>query len=107
MEKPVRLGLRNRLLGAMSDADFALMQTHLVPTKLDFRKRLQSSNRLIKEVYFLDSGLASVVAIGDRGRAQAEVAVVGAEGMTGLAVVLTLIVRPAKPSCKSKAMGIA
>src|SRR5262245_14071579 len=45
MERPVRSGLRNRLLGAMSDADFALIHSHLVPVRLDFRKRSPSDAR--------------------------------------------------------------
>jgi CRP-like cAMP-binding protein len=39
-------------------------------------------------VYFLESGLGSVVAAGNGERRQAEVAVIGREGMTGLPVVL-------------------
>jgi CRP-like cAMP-binding protein len=88
MERPVRSGLRNRLLGAMSEADFALIAPHLEPAKLEFRKRIQSSNRKIKAIYFPDSGLASVVAGGGGERLQAEVGVIGHEGMTGLASIL-------------------
>src|SRR5262245_61909529 len=87
MEKPVQTGLRNRLLRSLSEADFALLQPHLVPTKLDFRKRLQSSNRTVSAVYFVESGLASVVAVATGDHRQAEIGIVGREGMTGLAVV--------------------
>jgi len=78
---------RNRILRAMSNADFALLQPHLVPVPLKFRQRLQSANRLIPSVYFPERGIASVVAIGNGERRQAEVAVVGREGMTGLPVL--------------------
>lgn len=78
---------RNRILNAMSNADLALLQPHLEPVPLKFRQCLQSSNRSIKNVYFPESGIASVVAIGNGERLQAEVAVVGREGMTGLPVV--------------------
>ncbi len=78
---------RNQILSLLSASDFALLAPHLHEVRLNSRQRLQSSNRAIETVYFLDSGLASVVAIG-RGRdARAEVAVVGRAGMTGLAVV--------------------
>jgi CRP-like cAMP-binding protein len=80
--------LRNHVLNAMSNADLALLQPHLEAVPLKFRQRLQSPNRSIRNVYFLESGLASVVAIGGGERRQAEVAVVGFEGMTGLPVVL-------------------
>lgn len=75
---------RNRILRAMSNADFALLQPHLEAVPLKFRQRLQSANRLIPSVYFPERGIASVVAIGNGERRQAEVAVVGREGMTGL-----------------------
>src|SRR5215468_8663374 len=78
---------RNRILNAMSNADLALLQPHLEAVPLKFRQRLQSSNRSIKHVYFPECGIASVVAVGGGERVQAEVAVVGREGMTGLPVV--------------------
>src|SRR5262245_43387180 len=77
---------RNRILGALSSSDLAILQPHLEPVPLEFRQRLQSSNRHVKDVYFLESGLGSVVAIGGQ-RRQAEVAIIGREGMTGLPIV--------------------
>ena len=59
-----------------------------MPVTLGFRQRLQLSNRRVKAAYFLDSGIASVVAVATGSRSQAEVAIVGWEGMTGLPVVL-------------------
>jgi CRP-like cAMP-binding protein len=78
---------RNRILNAMSNTDLALLQPHLEAVPLKFRQRLQSSNRSIINVYFPESGIASVVVVGGGEDRQAEVAVVGREGMTGLAVV--------------------
>jgi CRP-like cAMP-binding protein len=78
---------RNRILDAMSNADLALLQPHLEKVPLKFRQRLQSSNRTIRNVYFPESGIASVVAVGGGEHRQAEVAVVGREGMTGLPIV--------------------
>jgi CRP-like cAMP-binding protein len=88
MEELVRNGLRNRLLGSLSRADMALLQPLLVPVKLRFRQRLQSANRTVKAAYFPDSGLASVVAMANGSRSQAEVAVIGHEGIVGLPIVL-------------------
>ena len=78
---------RNRILNAMSNADLALLQPHLEQVPLIFRQHLQSSNRRIKNVYFPETGIASVVAVSGGERLQAEIAIVGREGMTGLAVV--------------------
>jgi CRP-like cAMP-binding protein len=83
----VRNALRNRILNAMSNADLALLQPHLEAVPLKFRQRLQSSNRSIKNVYFPESGIASVLAFGSGEYRQADVAVIGREGMTGLPVV--------------------
>jgi CRP-like cAMP-binding protein len=78
---------RNHILAALSSNDLAILQPHLEPVPLGFRERLQSANRQVKNVYFLESGIASVVAIARRERQQAEVAIIGREGMTGLPVV--------------------
>jgi len=79
---------RNRILSAMSNADLALLQPHLEKVPLKFRQRLQSSHRSIRNVFFPECGIASVVAVGGGERRQAEVAIIGREGMTGLPVVL-------------------
>jgi CRP-like cAMP-binding protein len=79
---------RNRILRCLSGQDLALLQPRLERVPLPFRKNLQPANRRIKAVYFIEAGLASVVAgNGDAMRRQAEVGVVGFEGMTGLALV--------------------
>lgn len=77
----------NLILNALSSSDLAILQPHLESVPLKFRQRLQSANRQVRDVYFVESGLASVVAIGGGERRQAEVAIIGREGMTGLAVV--------------------
>jgi hypothetical protein len=77
----------NRILNAMSNADLALLQPHLEKVPLKFRQRPQSSNRTIRNVYFPEGGIASVVAVGGDECGQAEAAVMGREGMTGSPVV--------------------
>jgi CRP-like cAMP-binding protein len=79
---------RNAVLNALSPPDFALLAPHLQSVPLPFRHRMQSANRRIKTVYFIESGLGSVVATGGGQHRQAEVAVIGREGMTGIPVVL-------------------
>ena len=79
---------RNRLLSCLTCTDLALLQRYLEPVALKFRERLESANRKIKNAYFIEKGIASVVAVANGQHRQAEVAIVGREGMTGLAVVL-------------------
>jgi CRP-like cAMP-binding protein len=83
---PVRR--RNAVLDHVSDKDFAKLEPLLESVELGFRKFLQSSNRKIDTVYFPESGLASVVAVGGGDRKQAEVAIIGHEGFVGIPIVL-------------------
>lgn len=84
----VSSGSGNRVVGSLSRVDRQLLEAHLEPVTLKSRQHLQSANCRIKTVYFIERGFASVVALGGSKRQQAEIAVVGREGMTGLAVIL-------------------
>jgi CRP-like cAMP-binding protein len=79
---------RNAVLDHLSDQDFALLEPALEKVELNFRKCLQSANRRIPSVYFPESGLASVVAIGGGERKQSEVAIIGREGVVGIPIIL-------------------
>jgi CRP-like cAMP-binding protein len=88
MQAKARVRRRNAVLDHVSDKDFAQLEPLLQPVELGFRKLLQSSNRKVDAVYFPESGLASVIAIGGGERKQTEVAVIGREGFVGIASVL-------------------
>src|SRR4051794_18362186 len=53
---------RNRLLVVLSVQDFGLLQPQLEPVCLPMGTRLAEPNTPIQHVYFLDEGIASVVA---------------------------------------------
>ena len=78
----------NRILSALSRPDFLLLEAHLQPVTLKFQQRLEASGRKIRSVYFIESGLVSVVGVGGVERREAEVCVIGREGLTGLPVIL-------------------
>jgi CRP-like cAMP-binding protein len=78
---------RNLLLGACSPADFALLQTDLTRVELTMRQTLYLPDEAIGHVYFLESGLASVVARQHDG-AEIEVGIFGCEGMSGAPILL-------------------
>jgi CRP-like cAMP-binding protein len=78
---------RNQLLAAMSAADRALLRPHLRPVALALLKDLERPNRRIETVYFMEAGIASVVAV-QQDETQVEVGLIGCEGMSGAAVVL-------------------
>ena len=77
----------NRILAGLARRDLALIEPHLEPVDLPVRKVLETRRKRIDQVYFVDSGFASVVANGSDKRS-IEVGIIGREGMTGLAIVL-------------------
>lgn len=77
----------NKILSALSNADQALMRPHLEPVTLALRQVLEAPNKPIKHCYFLEAGLASVVAVNGQNK-RLEVGLIGREGMTGLVIVL-------------------
>jgi CRP-like cAMP-binding protein len=76
---------RNRILACLTPADFARLP--LTQVDLPVRKMLEPRGRKVEHVYFLESGVASVVVSGGS-RHSLEVGLVGRESMTGLAVIL-------------------
>ena len=78
---------RNRLLAALSPADLALLQPHFQSVAMPLLKDLERPNRRIEAVYFLDNGIASVVAV-QPDETRIEVGLIGREGLSGIAVVL-------------------
>lgn len=77
----------NRLLAGLSPADFALLQPHLSAVELPVRRQLEQRGRPIEFVYFLESGLASIV-VSVGAQHSIEVGILGSEGMTGLPILL-------------------
>ena len=78
---------RNRLLATLLPADLALLQPHLQSRTMALLKDLERPNRRIETVYFLETGIASVVAV-QPNETRVEVGLIGREGMSGIAVVL-------------------
>jgi CRP-like cAMP-binding protein len=80
-------GFRNQLLAKISLGDLDLLRPHLEPVQLDIRHLLETANEPIEQVYFAESGFASVVAK-DADDRETEVGIIGREGVTGLPVLL-------------------
>lgn len=76
----------NRLLALLRSADYNRLQPHLEPVALDYRQSLYRANKPIEAVYFIESGVGSLVNTMTDGRA-AEVGTVGNEGLAGLPLV--------------------
>jgi CRP-like cAMP-binding protein len=71
----------------MSPTDLALLLPHLQPVALPLLKDLERSNRRIEMIYFMETGIASVVAV-QSDETKVEVGLIGLEGMSGIAVIL-------------------
>jgi CRP-like cAMP-binding protein len=78
---------RNFLFNRLSAADRALLEHDLEPIDLPIRFYLEHRNRKIEHIYFIEDGIASVVAHGAH-RGDVEVGLIGHEGVSGLAVIL-------------------
>jgi CRP-like cAMP-binding protein len=80
-------GFNNHLLSALSPTDRDRLRPHLELVALPLRQPLEGANEPIKQIYFVEHGIVSVVAnaISEQ---RIEVGIIGPEGMTGLMVVM-------------------
>jgi CRP-like cAMP-binding protein len=85
--------VRNLLLKAMSREDYARLKPDLEPVNLKVRDVLVEANAPITHVYFMETGLASVVAI-SLDNERIEVGHIGREGMTGEPIPLGVTSSP-------------
>ena len=95
----------NHLLASFSPADFALIKAALKRVSLPKNRILVSPDQPIEAVYFLESGLASVVAESDTPQAM-EVTVIGREGMSGAFVALDEDSSPHKTFMQVEGQGL-
>jgi CRP-like cAMP-binding protein len=78
---------RNRLLAALCADDLALLEPHFEAVVLERRHVIETPNKAVENVYFMETGVASVVAANGRGE-RIEVGLIGCEGMSGVTVVM-------------------
>jgi CRP-like cAMP-binding protein len=77
----------NRLLRGLSEAELKRIRPALEPVHLPRPAELEAANEDIRFVYFPTTGVASIVATDENGES-VDTAMIGREGMTGLAVFL-------------------
>jgi CRP-like cAMP-binding protein len=78
---------KNKILAGLSHGDAAMLLPLLVTVDLPMRKQLETRNRRIEYAYFLETGIASMVASGGTNHS-IEIGIIGGEGMTGLAILM-------------------
>src|SRR6478736_6812227 len=76
----------NRLLGLLSPRDYRRLRPHLHRVELEYRQSLYRAHKPIEFVYFIETGVGSLVNTMANGDA-AEVGTIGNEGMVGLPVI--------------------
>jgi len=76
------------LLNSLSSEDLELLTPSLKLVKLALRTNLEEPNRPIKAIYFIEEGIASVVAASAT-RREVEVGLIGGEGMSGLPLLMS------------------
>jgi CRP-like cAMP-binding protein len=74
---------RNRLLAALQPQDFDLLSPHLRDAHFKQEALLQEADELIEHIYFPQSGMISVMAAMQEGKA-VETATIGREGAIGI-----------------------
>jgi len=77
----------NRLLGLLPPRDYARLRPHLQHIPLEYRQSLYRAHKPIGFVYFIETGVGSLVNTMANGDA-AEVGTIGNEGVVGLPLLL-------------------
>ena len=77
----------NRLLGLLPPRDYQRLRPHLHRIPLEYRQSLYRAHKPIGFVYFIETGVGSLVNTMANGEA-AEVGTIGNEGVVGLPLVL-------------------
>jgi CRP-like cAMP-binding protein len=81
--------IRNKLLLAITDSDFAAIHPHLKFLELPLHFAMHEPNEKVRFAYFVNGGLASIVVVTKDGR-NVEAGVAGCEGFTGAPLLIGL-----------------
>ena len=82
-----QIGMRNRILGALPDEEFARIVPHLEHVNLKKDEIIYLRGDAIEYVYLIESGLVSLLSTSETG-ATIEVTMIGKEGIVGLPIIL-------------------
>ena len=100
---PGRLEVGNRLLGGLSQGDYDQVRAHLTHVPLSRHQQLLSPTAPTNYVYFLESGMVSLVLTLERGNI-VEVGLVGKEGIVGVLAGLGASRIPGRPWSRCRAL---
>jgi CRP-like cAMP-binding protein len=77
----------NSILAALPERDFERLRSHLEPVELPLGSALYEAGSRVRHLYFPTSGIVSLLQVMADG-ATAEIAVVGSEGVVGIAMFM-------------------
>lgn len=92
--------IRNRLLARLSVSDYALLEPHTSRRSFQLRDLLIESGQPIRDFYFPDTGMISIVTGDD-----SEVGLVGREGVSGIPALLGVDSGPLRAMCQMPSDG--
>jgi CRP-like cAMP-binding protein len=95
---------KNKILAGLSHGDAVMLSPMLVDVDLPVRKQLEMRNRRIEHVYFLETGIASMVASGGTNHS-IEIGIIGSEGMTGLSILMATDRSPHETFMQAAGLG--
>jgi CRP-like cAMP-binding protein len=93
--KPEHVAPKNRLLSALSPADYKRLAPHMETVHLELKHVAFEPNQPIEYAYFPLTGIASMLTVMKGGKA-VEVATIGNEGMVGLPLFLGVNITPSQ-----------
>jgi CRP-like cAMP-binding protein len=97
---------RNRILLSLPHESLARIKGRLVMVDLPLRKYLVEPNTSTEYVYFIEEGLASVVATSKDEHERIEIGHVGFEGLTGFHLVLGVDCTPTQTFMQAEGRGL-
>jgi CRP-like cAMP-binding protein len=93
--KPAHVAPKNRLLSALTPADYKRLAPHMETVHLEMKHPAFEPNQPIEYAYFPLTGIASILTVMKGGKA-VEVATIGNEGMVGLPLFLGVNITPSQ-----------
>src|SRR5688572_14265704 len=96
----------NSILAALPESDFERLAPHLEPVDLPLGAALYEAGSRVQQLYFPSSGIVSLLQVMADG-ASAEIAVVGNEGVVGIAMFMGGDTTPSRAVVQSAARAYA
>jgi len=92
--------IRNRILAALPQEEFAAIAQHLTRVELTLGQPLHRAGDKIENVFFVESGFISALSVLSDGQSL-EIGLIGAEGVAGVSVILGATTSYSETMCQT------